>query len=191
MVMAVGALVGGCKSSSPLDQRTTPYRATYGNEKIDLRTLPPGPDTAAAGGATTATAPAELGNWTYTTPTSVTRDEHKNGTIDEVSFFVGRPGADDLPFLVISTTRDHATRAEHDPAFKIQQQREYSMNGNVVHEWTGLTATGSGFSELLVRRPGDTAGQEQVCHAIALARTEEEQKLALAILSSITWTPAQ
>jgi hypothetical protein len=181
------AIAGGCDKSSYLDQRTTPARAQFGNEVINLAALPPIVVTRPAG------APAEpeepRGNWTFTVPTTVTREERKTAQMIEVSLYMGRPGPNDLPFLVITTSRDRTARCERDAAFKIQQQRDYSMAGNIVHEWTGLTTAGAGFSELLIRRPGATE-TAQVCHAIAIARNEEEQKLALTILGSIVWTPA-
>ena len=192
LLALVGLLAAGmvaCKKTSILDERTTPERAKFGSEIINLAALPPAtppPGTPAPGSA----APAEeKGNWTFTVPTTVTREERKTAQMDEVSIYMGRPGPNDLPFLVITTSRDRTARCERDTAFKIQQQRDYSMAGNIVHEWTGLTTAGAGFSELLIRRPGATE-TAQVCHAIAIARTEEEQKLALTILGSIVWTPA-
>ena len=180
---------GGCENPSFLEQRTKPDRAAFGTEVIDLRTLPRA--IAATIPAPPTTAPAELGNWTYTVPSTVTSVEHKTASAIEVSLFMGRPGPGDLPFMVITTTHDRQTRAVRDPSFTVQEDREYTMNGSIVKEWTGLTATGAGFSELLVRRPGPSGDSTQVCHAIALARTEDEQKLALSILGSITWTPAR
>jgi hypothetical protein len=189
-VACMAAGFAGCNRTSILDERTTPDRAKFGSDVINLAALPPAAPIVVAGGGPAVEAPAEpKGNWTFTVPTTLTREERKTALMDEVSIYMGRPGPNDVPFVVITTTRDRKARCETDPSFKIEGQRDYTMAGNIVHEWTGTTSTGSGFSELLIRRPG-AGPTDQVCHAIALAKTEEEQKLALSILGSIVWTPA-
>jgi hypothetical protein len=130
-----------------------------------------------------------VGTWTFTVPPTVTRVERKTAEMDQFSLYNGRPQPTDTPFVVMTVGRNRQVTAEGDPAtYKVSGQREYTMNGAIVQEWIGLTNTGAGFCEMIVRKPG-TAGQTgDVCHAMAIARTEEEQKLALGILGSIEWT---
>ena len=194
MALALALTLGACEKSFFLDQRTTPDRAKYSADMIPEAPVPPvqvvNPDPRTPGGPAVPVLEV-AGTWTFTVPPTVTRVEHRTDALNEISLFVGRPAPTDTPFMVITTTRDRKTRSENDPAFKIENQREYSMNVNIAREWTGLTATGAVFSEIVVRRPGPAGDTGDVCRAIALARTEDEQKLALSILSSIAWTPAR
>ena len=192
VILTSSLILAGCESSSPLDSRTNPDRPDYGKEAI---AVPPphvdivNPDPRGADGGVVITDQV-VGTWTFTSPPTVTRVERKTADFDRFSLYTGIPAPTDVPFLVITVSRDRASTAEADPGtYQVSGKREYVMNGNIAQEWTGLTKAGAGFCELIVRKPG-TAGQTgDVCHAMALARTEDEQKMALAILGSIVWTP--
>ena len=145
-----------------------------------------------------AAAPAQppqiTGTWTFTVPRTVTRVMKKTGELTQYSLYAGRPAANDTPIVVITVGPPSAAPensvAESDPAtYKVTGTRSYVLNGNIAHAWTGTTSTGSAFSELVLTRPGATATSD-VCHAMATARNTAERTEALAILGSITWTPA-
>jgi hypothetical protein len=63
------------------------------------------------------------------------------------------------------------------------------LNGNIAKEWTGSTSAGAPFNELVISKPGVEKGD--VCHAIAVAKSAEGRKLAIEILSSITWKASE
>ena len=193
-IMTAATLACGltaCTNNRFLEQRTIPERAAYGADPI-----PYSPASAEANTVTHRTTttidtllpPQVTGTWTFTTPPTITRVEKRTDTFDQFTLFNGRPGPEDRPFLVITVGKDRTSIAEANPGtYKISNTREYVLNGNVAQEWTGLTDGGAGFCELIVRRPGTEGQTGDVCHATALARNEEEQKLALPILASIVW----
>jgi hypothetical protein len=110
--------------------------------------------------------------------------------MDQYSLYMGRPQPTDTPFLVITVSNDRQSTAESDPdTYKIGDHREYVMKGGIVQEWTGRTAQGAGFSELIIRKPGREGETGDVCHALAIARTPEEHQVALSILGSIVFKP--
>jgi hypothetical protein len=193
------ATFSGCASKSFLDTQYAPYRADLKDQPVEVTHTPPAatpvdvvnPDPA----QTTAIAPPVqeviTGTWTFTTPTTVTRNERKNNQLSEFSLYNGRPNATDKPFVVITVApadSDGGSHAQADPdQFKTSATREYVLNGNLAKEWSGLTNTGAAFCELIVRRPGNDG---DICHAIAIAKTTADRKLALDILGSITWQAA-
>ena len=193
VILTSSLILTGCDSFHLLDTRTDPDRPAYGKETI---AVPPphvdilNPDPRGTDGGVVIT-DRVVGTWTFTTPPTVTRVERKTADYDRFLLYAGIPAPNDLPFLAITVSRDRASTVEDDPdTYRVTGKREYVMNGNIAQEWTGMTKEGAGFCELIVRKPG-TAGQTgDVCHAMALARTEDEQKTALAILSSLVWTPS-
>jgi hypothetical protein len=193
LIAVCAVAIGGCDTPSPLERQTRPERAEFGDQLI---AVPPEPRAEMV--RSEATAAGEIasqevtGIWTFTTPPTVTRIERKNGDIDQFTLYNGQPAPTDTPFLVITVSRSQKSIAEAEPAtYKISSQRDYSMNGGLVHEWIGQTSSGAGFCELMIRRPGAAGETGDLCHAMALARTDEEQKLALAILASIVWKPSR
>jgi hypothetical protein len=194
LLLAAIAL-GGCANKNYLDTQYAPYRADLKDQPIEATHNPPpvapveivNPDP-----TQTPVAPPVrqviTGTWTFTTPTTVTRNERRNAQLSEFSLYNGRPSPAATPFVVITVApadADGGSHAAADPEkFKTSATREYVLNGNLAREWSGLTSDGSAFCELIVRRPGDAA---DVCHALAIAKTTAERKLALDILGSITW----
>ena len=99
-----------------------------------------------------------VGTWTFTAPPTVTRVERKTADFDRFSLYTGIPAPTDVPFLVITVSRDRTSLAETDADnYKVSGKREYVMNGNIAQEWTGLTKSGAGFCELIVRKPARPA----------------------------------
>jgi len=192
LILTSSLVLAGCESQNLLDSRTIPDRPAYGKETI---AVPPphvdivNPDPRGADGGVVITDQV-VGTWTFTAPPTVTQVERKTADFDRFSLYTGIPAPADTPFLVLTVTRDRASTVEADTDnYRVSGKREYVMNGNIAQEWTGLTKAGAGFCELIVRKPGPAGQTGDVCHALALARTEDEQKMALAILSSIVWTP--
>lgn len=189
--IGVGILLAGCGGKGFLEQTTHPERPAYGDKEIVVPPPPPhvdivNPDPNGPGGPAIEVV---TGTWTFTAPPTVTRVERKNGDIDQFSLYNGRPEATDTPFLVITVTQDRISKVLSDPVeYPTPTEREYVLNGQVAREWKGLTKEGAGYCELIVRRPGDQ-NKGDVCHALALARNEDEQQLALSILATITWKP--
>jgi hypothetical protein len=188
-------LLAGCAHESYLTQQTTPDRAELRDKEIPVPPPPPHVDVVnpnPIGPGEPIVLPVEVtGTWTFTTPASTTRVERKVGDTDQFSIYDGRPSPTDTPIVVITVARDQQPIAASDPAhYKVANQREYAMNGNIVHEWTGQ-AGGAGFSELLIRRPGENLQEGETCHAMAIVKTPDQQKTALGILSSIVWEPSQ
>jgi len=190
-VVSAGAITG-CAGDSFLEQRTKSDRAEYGSELIPVP--PPHVEPVNANpigpGGVLIIDDKVMGTWKFTTPPTVTRVERKTADYDQFSLYNGRPAPTDTPFLVITTTRNRESIAAGDPAtYKVAGQREYVMNGVIAQEWTGLTNTGQGFCEMVVRKPGAEGSTGDVCHAMAVVKNEDEQKLALGILGSIVWQP--
>jgi hypothetical protein len=184
-VMMAGALaLAGCPSGpSRLERATTPERAPFGGFVIAASPKGPGGDGSAAVVVTDAP-----GTWKYTVPASVTQVTRKMQEWERISLFIGIPKATDEPFMVITVGKERESHAEAEKAkYNVTGKREYVMNGNIATEWTGQMNTGAGFCELIVRRPGTAGETGDVCHALATARNENEQKVALGILGSIGW----
>ncbi|HVT81418.1 MAG TPA: hypothetical protein VHM90_12250 [Phycisphaerae bacterium] len=193
MVLLGAGLLAGCAydGHSFLEFGTTPERATYGAEAINVPPAParPTPGNPPPENRNPIVENRVTGTWTFTTPRTVTRVERRTGSYDQFSLYNGQPQPTDRPFAIVTVTKDRSSIAEQDPAtYKIANKREYVLNGGIAQEWTGTTDAGAGFCELIVRRPGGEGQSSDVCHAMALARNEEEQKLALGILGSIVWT---
>lgn len=186
--------LAGCAHESILTRQTVPFRAELSDKEIPVppphvEVVNPSP---IAPGEPLVLPTEVVGNWDFSAPRTVTQVEHKQGDTDQFLLYMGRPGPTDTPFVVITVAADQKSIAESDPAtYKITGQRDYIMNGNVVHEWTGLMAGGAGFSELLIRRPGAQGTTGQTCHAMAVVKTPEEQKVAQPILGSLTWQPSR
>jgi hypothetical protein len=196
--LGAGVCLTGCRSGSPLDHSYAPARANLPDQA--LPNVVPAPPVNVVNPEPTSTAPAPqvqpqiTGTWTFTVPPTVTRVMKKTANLMQYSLYAGRPAANDTPIVVITVgSPEDATAtsiAEADPAtYKVTGQRGYVLNGNIAHEWTGTTSTGSAFSELVLTRPGADETSD-VCHAMATARNAAERTEALAILKSITWTPA-
>lgn len=181
--------VAGCRvGDSYLETRTTPERAEYGGQAIDVPPAPVKPASAPAERGEPIVVDQVTGTWTFTVPRTVTQVERRSADYHQYSLYNGQPQPTDRPFMIITVSRDRASIAEKEPAtYKVSNKREYVINGNIAQEWTGLTDAGAGFCEMIVRRPGTPGRTGDVCHAMALARNEEEQKLALGMLGSITW----
>ncbi|HEY4329596.1 MAG TPA: hypothetical protein VGN88_07660 [Phycisphaerae bacterium] len=190
ITLLLTGLLAGCGTTSFLAQRTDSERAEFGNTPIVVSAhLDSEPEGRAGGpGSNVNPVPDRPGTWNFTAPRNVTQVERKGGNLDQFSLYNGRPGPSDTPFVLITISRDRKTAVEAEPAtYKISDTREYVMNGLVAKEWTGLTDTGAGFCELLVRRPGTAGETGDFCHAIAVVKTEEERGVALSILGSIVW----
>ncbi len=184
MIVVAALALAGCPSSpSRLEQATTPERATFGGYVIATSPRGPGGDGSAAVVVTDAP-----GVWKYTVPASVTTVTQKMQEWDKISLYIGIPKVTDEPFMVITVGKERESHAETEKAkYTVTGKREYVMNGNIATEWTGQISSGAGFCELIVRRPGTAGETGDVCHALATARNENEQKVALGILGSIGW----
>ncbi len=178
-VAGVGG-VGGCnwQARQPINERQIPDRAAYGDKALPYEPPPPhvemvNPDPTARGGGRVPAPVTEeriTGTWTFVTPETVTRVEQQTGQFSRYSLYEGRPEPTDTPFLVITISKDARGMTPSDPAtYKIGGQRDYALNGNLAHEWSGNTNTGSGFSELLIKKAGGEGGD--VCsRVIAVAK---------------------
>jgi hypothetical protein len=192
ILMALLAALGGCSGTNFLDQRFAADRSAYGDKALpNPGTQPPPPHVQIINpdpSRPSVTEEVVTGTWTFTTPPTLTRVERRNGTLSQIALYNGRPAPTDTPIVVISVSRDARPIAAANPEkYHVQNTRSYMLNGNLAQEWTGQTDTGSGFSEIVLSRPG--VKDEDVCHAVAIARTDAERKLALEILGSLTWTP--
>jgi len=200
LVLAAGLAVGGCASSNHMEMEYHPFRADLSDQPVEQTHNPPAapPVQVVNSDPTqvenqqpkpTVVLPEEVaGTWTFTTPSTVTRVERKNGELDQFSLYNGRPTATQKPMVVITVApagADETAQATQDAVqYKVTGHREYVLNGNLAQEWTGLTQEGAAFCELIVKKPN---GQGDVCHAMAIARTGEERKVALDVLASIVW----
>jgi hypothetical protein len=176
------ALAGCPPSPSILEKPTTPDRAKLGAWVIEVK---PGGGGGGSGGVVITDEP---GVWKFTVPTNVTQVTRKMEDWDRISLYRGPTRTMGEPFVVVTVGGERVSHAETETTkYKVQGKREYVMNGNIAKEWTGQTSTGAGFCELIVRRPGTAGETGEVCHALATARDEDEQKVALGILGSIVW----
>jgi hypothetical protein len=200
-ILAMAMALAACSSTSPLDKRYVSVRPDYGDKALPNPGEAPEPvehrDLVNPSPVRNPPAPMYqdivTGTWTFTTPPTTTRVERKNGGMSQFSIYMGRPAPQDKPLVVITVSADAKSLAESDPeTYKVTGTRTYALNGNIAKEWTGQTSAGVPFNELMISNPGVEKGD--VCHANAVARTSEERKLAIEILSSITWkaneTPA-
>ena len=192
--------MAGCESKHPLEERYNLPRAQLKEEPIEA-THEPAPTEVGpmVNGQPVGEAPpsvpgvqdAGTGKWDFTTPATTTRVERKSADLQQFSIYAGRPSGTDKPFVVITVAPpegDKGSQAEAEAGrFKVSNTRTYTLNGAIAKEWTGRTTDGSAFCELILTRPG---GGGDVCHAMAIARSEAQRKEALDILGSIAWQPA-
>jgi hypothetical protein len=194
LLSLVASLAGlsGCSRDHPLDNRYVSVRPNFGNQALPNPGDVPPPakplemvnEDPVRNPPTPVTQDIITGTWTFTTPPTTTRVERKNATFSQTSVYMGRPKPNDTPLVVITVASDAKNVAESDPeTYRVSGTRTYTLNGNIAKEWTGLT-NGAAFNELLITRPGSGGDR---CHAIAIARGEEQRKLAIEILGSITW----
>jgi hypothetical protein len=192
MVAVLATAATGCGRSSIFDGRYMPERAEFGQEILpnppastpQVRVVNADP----VPGIGPVVIEQVTGTWTFVTPPTVTRVERKTDEFSQFSLYNGRPSPGDTPFVVITVSAEPKGIAESDPEnYKVANSRVYALNGNVAQEWTGNTKAGRGFCELLIRKPGEKPGD--LCHAMAIVKNADEQKLALDILASLKWTP--
>ena len=200
--IALAATAGGmsaCTSNNALTERYNPSRADLKEEPIEA-THNPAPATVgdmvnpAPTAETLPAAPGAqdvvTGTWEFATPPTTTRIERKSADLQQFSIYDGRPSSKDKPFVVITIAPadgDKGSQAEAEGGrFKVSNTRTYTLNGAIAKEWTGRTADGAAFCELILTRPG---GASDVCHAMAIATSEAQRKEALDILGSIAWKP--
>ncbi len=127
---------------------------------------------------------AVMGTWDYTTPRSVSRISRSTNEYEQASLYVGKPGGTDQPFLVITTGEGVKSLVEGaEEEYGVEGTRVYLLNGQECKETTGHTKTKQVFCELLVSHGGKVR-----LHAMAVAKNEEQRKLALEIMASIKWT---
>jgi hypothetical protein len=200
-MLIVGAVLaaGGCQSKNYLTERYNLPRADLKDDPIEV-THEPAPvtagetvneePTAQTPPAVPGTVDVITGTWDFSVPPTVTRVERKSADLQQFSLYNGRPAPADKPFVVITiapSESDKGSLAEADPdKYKISNTRSYALNGNIAKEWTGRTSDGSAYCELIITKPGGTG---DLCHAIGVAKSADERKLALDILGSITWKP--
>ncbi len=191
IMIAVVGVVGGCEMPSILTEPTQSPRAKFGNAVLATR-----PTTPEVGSGFLDTPVVELnrigGTWTFTVPPTVTQVERRTAEYHQFSLYVGRPAPTDTPFLVITVGRNPKSVVWAEPqTYKNPQSREYILNGEAAAESVGLTDSGAAYTELVVTRAGSQAGTSDACHALAIAKNDEQRKLALEILQSIVWKPNQ
>ena len=192
-MMAGGAgllLLAGCQSMSPIQQRQRIGRPEFGEDVIAVNASSKAEaEPVKAGGPTLsgAKAPVVSGTWEFTTPTTVTRMKKSTEKIDQYSLYNGRPAPTDTPFVVITTSAEAKSLVEAGPAdYTVKETKTYLLNGLPTREINGYTKGKQPFCELIVLR----ADGDQL-HAMAVAKNDDERKLALGILGSITWKPNQ
>ncbi len=200
LAAACTTALSACTHTSYLDNRTEPGRADYGDNTLPVPPTPaePAPRINMINPSPIQNPPIVrdiiTGTWTFTVPRTVTRVERQTNDYSQYSLYNGRPAPTDKPFVIITVSADPRSIAESDPAtYHIANTREYTLNGNPVKEWSGNTTTGEAFSESVISKPGGGGGgggAGDICHAMAVARTEEERQLSLQILSSIVWKSA-
>jgi hypothetical protein len=197
LMLSAAIALAACQTTHPLDERYNTPRAKLGDEPIEVTHQPAPVDVGPmvnqqpVGEAPPAVPGVQdviTGTWTFTTPPTTTRVERKTADLQQFSIYAGRPAGTDKPFVVITIAPpegDKGSQTEAEPdRFKVSNTRSYTLNGAIAREWTGRTADGSAFCELLLTRPG---GGGDVCHAMAIARSEAQRKEALDILGSISW----
>jgi hypothetical protein len=188
LALGCGLMLAGCASEPFLARQTVPERAAYGSDVIlvvpHVEIKNPEPRRADGG---VVVSDVVRGTWKFDCPANVTQVEHRTGNYDQFSLYLGRPMPQDVPFIVVTVSRDRKSLAEGAEEYKISGRREYAMNGNIAQEWTGQMSDGAGFCELIVRRPGTTGETGDVCHVMAVVKNEDQQKAATAILGSINW----
>ena len=98
-MLAAGAAIAGCHSTSVLNQRYVPARADLSD--IQLPVPATGTPTATENPEPTDRQPLPVqqvitGTWTFTTPTTVTLPLEKNGQIMQYALFAGLPAPSGL-----------------------------------------------------------------------------------------------
>jgi hypothetical protein len=113
------------------------------------------------------------GTYFFTTPSNVTQIKSTGSKLNAYQLFVGSPKPTDRPFLTIEIAPNITSEAEVGGI----------LNGLVATEWTGKTADGYPFCELII-----THGEKgDKLRALAIARDKPSRQLALDILGSIKW----
>lgn len=124
------------------------------------------------------------GTYQFTVPPTMSMLKEETNAGDQYRIYVGRPGAGDQPFVVITTGANQAADAASGAnGLKVTKTRTYLLNGLAVNEWQGYTAEEKPFCELI----GTHLGAGTQVHALAIGRTPELGKQALAILGSLHW----
>jgi hypothetical protein len=188
IVLGCGLRLAACERQPSLETQAVSERPAYGKDVI---LVPPhvdikNPDPRRADGGVIVTEEVR-GTWKFNCPANVTQIERRTGNFDQFSLYMGRPQPQDVPFVVITVSRDRKSLAEGAAEYQITGRREYVMNGNVAQEWTGQMSNGAGFCELIVRRPGTAGETGDVCRVMAVVKNEDQQKAATEILAGIVW----
>lgn len=193
VVSAVG-VVGGCESENFLKFRQDIPRADLGLDAQTARV----PATRERGVIDEVTTPGiedrVVGTYTFVVPETVTQIKKTGETLTQYLLYFGTPAAEDRPIVRIEIGPKVESEAMAGTGeFKslkdgvLPKLRVYSLNGLEVHEYSGHTAAGLPFCELVVSH-GD-GGDE--LHAVAVARDAETRKVALDVLGSIGWKAAK
>ncbi len=126
---------------------------------------------------------SSAGTFTFTVPPGVTQFEKQTQLTHEYLLYIGRPTPDQRPFVTLVVAHGVVPISHDNPAMRVKTSRIFLLNGLPAHEWTGHTATGAGFAEIVVKSP-DRGGE---LDAIAVSSNPTTRKLALAVLKSIHW----
>jgi len=170
--------LGACRTYSMLEEQQEIDRAKLGERAltaerpIDIKEAPP---------ANVLVEQQIGGTYEFTAPDTTTRLSQKNGDVAIYTFYMGRPKPTDKPIVTISVGPKFA-RTTDAAGYRQVGSRTYLLNGLPAQEYTGYTPTGEAFAELLITR-----AEGDALHALAVAKTAEERKVALDILASIKW----
>ncbi len=124
------------------------------------------------------------GTYTFNVPANVTQVRHQTGKFEQYLLYWGQPQPSDVPFATITVGPNlQATHDQPGSNLKVSASRTYILNGLSAKEWTGYTAEGYPFCELIARH--DPKGD--MLHVVTIVRTQEIRQVALDTLASITW----
>jgi len=128
--------------------------------------------------------PQQTGQFQFTIPPTVTNLKRSTDSMQQYRLFAGRPGPTDSPFLVMTVAASAAPNTP-EPGSQPVGHRTYTLNGLMAEEWTGYTPDKLPYSELLIT--SEHAATQLFARAVA--RNEEQRKLALDVLGSIHFEP--
>jgi hypothetical protein len=189
LTLALAAVVvGGCSQDLSLAERTYAPRAEGALTPLSAPAQKPAgvrEVNITDAGEIKFTEPV-TGTYLFTIPQNVTNVKTTGPNIAAYQLYLANAKPTDRPLLVIEIGASLASEAEVGGAeLKAENSRKYLLNGLAASEWTGKTADGYPFCELIVSHndKGDKL------RALAIARDKDSRQLALDILASIRWEP--
>ena len=125
--------------------------------------------------------PVTTGTYSFTLPHNVSSFKKFGDTLQEYLLYYGIPHPNQKPFLTMVVAAHVRPACVGNPLFRVHSNRTFILNRLSAREYTGYTAAGMPFAELILSH----GNHGDRLDALAVVPNNTQRKTALKILASI------